>query len=190
MILAPMSSIPPNDADAYREQLAAAHARIEALEAELAGKNGAGVSSPKIVELERQREQVIEKGSPEKVRRQALSITLVPTIMFGLIAVFLWRSQHPARLADLVSLPIVVVAVGGLLGLFIVLATPASTRAAVAKLDREIAEARRVLALEAEVRETRRRQRASKDSAQARVAAPLEETKEPDAPSAERWREK
>lgn len=185
-----MSSEPPKEGAAYREQLSAALARIDALEAELAGRNGrpGNVASAKIAELERQRRELVEAGAPKKVRRTALTLAVIPPCLFGVIALAVWLGGglSPA----LVFLPGMGLAIGLLIGVLHLLLTPPATRTAVAKLDAELAEARRLDALEADVRETRRLLQAGATAAHVRVADTEAEAEDDSAPATVRWVEK
>lgn len=177
-----MSPNAPKEGDAYRAQLTAALTRIDALEAELAGRTGGAGSAPsaKLADLERQRADLLEAASPRKVRRAALIFAAVPTALFCAIALVMGLFGSGG--AHVLVLPLMGLFMGGLVALIHLGLTPSSTRTFVAKLDKEIAEARRLDTLEAEVRETRRLLQAGASSAQVRVAASeevLEETGEP-----------
>lgn len=136
------------DDSAYRGQLAAAHARIAALEAEL-GKR----SDPKIQELENQRAKLAKVAEPRQIRRMAL---FLPLLVGGVLSIPALIAAFTEPSKELLLLPLAGLVIGGILAALHVLLTPSSTRAAIAAIDDKIAEARRLIALEDEMRETRR----------------------------------
>jgi hypothetical protein len=185
-----MSSQPPKEGDAYREELAAALARIGALEAQLAGRIVGPENAPswKVTQLRAQRLKEIEQGSPRNIRKTALVMTLLPTGIAGVAALagLVLGGWNPALAITLILLGLFV---GGVPALTALLLAPATSRKLVAKLDQEIAEAMRLDALEADVRETKRLAQAGAAVAQVRVAEEGEIAEE-HAPSTRRWEEK
>jgi len=186
-----MSSQPPKEGDAYREELAAALARIDSLEAQLAGRSGGPEDAPswKVTQLRAQRLKEIEQGSPRYIRKIALVMTLLPTSIAGLAALggLVLGGWSPT---SALVLTLMGAFVGGLPSVAALLLGPVTSRQLVAKLDQEIAEAMRLDALEADVRETKRLAQAGAAVAQVRVVAEEEEVADEPAPSTRRWEEK
>ena len=183
-----MSSQPPKEGDAYREELAAALARIDALEAQLAGRTPEGAPSWKVQQLQAQRQKEIEQGSPRRIRKTALAMTLIPTSIAGTAALagLVLGEWSPTSALILTLLGAFV---GGLPSVAALLLGPVTSRQLVAKLDQEIAEAQRLDALEADIRETKRLAQAGATPPQMRAVAEEEVAEEP-APSTRRWEEK
>ena len=135
--------------DAYREELSAAHARIASLEAELAG---AGVD-PKIKELEKQRQELVDTTGPKRFRGFLWKLFFLPIAVFGGIgAVAAAVTRQPEPLALAVCGLVISVLVTSV-HYFV---TPNATKQQIAKIDRELEEAQRIARLEKEVKETRR----------------------------------
>ena len=185
-----MSSQPPKEGDAYREELAAALARIDALEAQLAGRGTGSGNAPswKVQQLRAQREKEIEQGSPRYIRRTALVMTLIPTTLAGAAALagLVLGGWSPT---SALVLTLMGAFVGGLPSVTALLLGPVTSRQLVAKLDQEIAEAHRLDALEADLRETQRLAQAGATTPQVRVVSEEEVADEP-APSTRRWAKK
>jgi hypothetical protein len=162
---------------AYREELAAAHARIASLEAELASRK-APATDKRIRDLDAQRDKLQETIEPERIRKVALLTPFVTASLFGVLALL---AALGGPKPELIAIPIAGAVLGGLISLLHAFVNPKSVRAQIAKLDEQIAEIRRITALEEEVRETRR----LIEHGKVRVAGDVEEL-EADEPQAER----
>jgi len=142
--------------EAYREELAAAHARIAQLEEQLADASSS--TDPKIKKLLESRAVIVRTSDPKRMRNFALGTIGAFTLVFGLIGLISWAAAG--------ALPNEAGMVGGIggLGLFIglLIATlnrliaPGASRRQLEQVDQEIAEARRIAKLESEVAEMRR----------------------------------
>jgi len=142
--------------EAYREELAAAHARIAQLEAQLAEKSEA--ADPKIKKLEEQRVTIVRTSDPKYLRKFALGAIGGFTLVFGLIGLIAWAvaGALPSEVGMVAGIGSVGLFIGLLIGLLQLFLTPATAKQQLEKIDQELAEARRIAKLESEVAEMRR----------------------------------
>jgi hypothetical protein len=142
--------------EAYREELAAAHARIAELEDRLAEKTA--TMDPKIRSLEERRARVARTSEPRYLRKFALVVTGALTLVFGVIGLVAWAAtgalpSEAGMVGGIGGLGLFIGLVIGLLHLFI---TPVAAKRQLEHIDQQIAEALRIAKLESDVAEMRR----------------------------------
>jgi hypothetical protein len=139
--------------DAYRDELEAARARIEALAEELAGRVAKdGEQAGEVSELERKRQRAVDAGDTKRIFRGSAIFAAV--VFLGLAAVFVipdLAAGHGFAPA-LLMFPLAFATVFGLLSGF---AFKAGARQTLALAEKQLKEARRLRDLERDVRETR-----------------------------------
>ena len=142
--------------EAYREELASAHARIAQLEAQLV--DATTTTDPKIKKLEAQRAMIVRTSAPTYVRRFAAGSIGALTLVFGLIGVIAWAvaGALPNEVGMIFGFGGLGLFFGLLIGLLQLFVGPATTRRQLEQIDQELAEARRIAKLESEVAEMRR----------------------------------
>ena len=155
--------------EAYREELAAAHARIAQLEAQLADQTA--TSDPKIKALEEARATVVRTSEPKYLRKFAATAIGGATFVFGIIGVVVWAAAgaHPNEAGMIAGFGGMGLFFGLLIGLLQLFLTPVTAKQQLKKIDEDLAEARRIAKLESEVAEMRRVRVASEPIAEADV---------------------
>jgi hypothetical protein len=164
----------------YREELAAAHARIAQLEAQLAEKTAAAAATdPKIAKLETQRALIVRTSTPTYLRKFAVGSIAVLTLAFGLVGLLAWAvaGALPSELGMVFGIGGLGLFIGLLVGVLQLFLAPVTARRQIEQIDQELAEARRIAKLESDIAEMRR----------VRVGVePAAETEEEDAEEAKR----
>ena len=151
--------------EAYREELAAAHARIAQLEAQLAGMSAS--QHPKIDALERRRVEIVRTSDRNYLLKLTAGIVGGFTFVFAGIGVIAWASAgaDPREAGLILGIGGMGLIVGLVIGVVQLFATPAAAQRQLAKIDRDLAEARRIARLESEVAAMRRVRVASEPTA-------------------------
>ena len=167
----------------YRDELAAAHARIAALEEQLANRSlRAPASDARIAELEEKRDKAARAASPRTARRVGIALGAMIAALFG----------APALLAGAPGLGAIGAALGVFIGALVWWSQLGSGADILMKAQRELDDALRLRALEQQVAETRhlveRAQHA--ETTGLRVAAPADDASDGDDPEAERGRQR
>ena len=166
--------------EAYREELAAAHARIAQLEAQLADATTS--TDPKINKLLENRAMIVRTSDPKRLRNFALGSIGGFTLAFGVIGVIAWAvagalPKEAGMIGGIAGLGLFIGLLVGLLNLFI---TPIAAPRQLEQIDQQLAEARRIAKLESEVAEMRR--------VRVGAAPPAEEEEQQDADEESRAR--
>jgi len=153
--------------EAYREELAAAHARIAQLEARLAEPHE--TEDPKIQTLEQRRVAILRTTDPSYLRKLTAGIIGGFTLVLTLIGVVAWLGAGalPQEAGLILGIGGVGLFFGVIIGVLQFFLTPVTAKRQLEAIDRALAEARRVAALEREVAEMRRVRVATETSAEA-----------------------
>jgi hypothetical protein len=149
----------------YREDLAAAHARIAQLEARLAEADE--TRDPKIKALEERRALIARTSEPKYLRKLTAGIIGGFTFVLTLIGVIAWAAAGaiPSEAGMILGIGGMGLFLGLLIGLLQLFLTPVTATRQIEVIDQQIAEARRIAKLESEVAEMRRVRVASEPSA-------------------------
>jgi hypothetical protein len=143
------------DRDAYRDDLAAAQARVATLEDALAARNASGgeARAREIAELEARRAKALAAGDERRIRKATL------LLVAGIFVLLLTLLAVPAFLVsgDLPSLGLLAIAAVPclLLGGILPLVFKAGAKQELANVDARLGEATRMRELEEQVKETR-----------------------------------
>jgi hypothetical protein len=163
----------------YRDELAAAHARIAALEERLAseGKGSADAVDRKVAELEEQLRRTRLSADPARARRVGI-IVGVAFLLVGLVPVITLVARFGSFvLSDAAPILVFFALVATALGFFVGKLLPSARRSEIARLEQMRDEALHMKELEAEVKETRRAlaEVLATEGARPRVAVPSED---------------
>jgi hypothetical protein len=152
--------------EAYREELAAAHARIAQLEAQLAERTE--TRDPKVAKLEQQRATIVRTSQPRYLRNFTLGIIGGTTLAFAAIGLVAWLAAGalPGEIGLIFGIGGMGLFFGLLIGLLQFFLTPLTAKRQLEAIDQALAEARRIAKLESEVAEMRRVRVASEPSAE------------------------
>jgi len=161
----------------YREDLAAAHARIAQLEAQLA--EAAETSDPKVKMLEDRRALITRTSEPKYLRKLAAGIIGGFTLAFTLIGVVAWAAAGalPGEAGMILGIGGMGLFFGALIGVLQLFIAPVTAKRQLEAIAQALVEARRIAKLESDLAEMRRVRVASEPAAEIEEEAEAEDAK-------------
>lgn len=150
--------------EAYREELAAAHARIAQLEAQLA--EASETADPRIKTLEERRALVVRTSERKYLRKLTAGIIGGFTLVFTFIGVIAWAAAGalPNEAGMIFGIGGMGLFFGLLIGVLQLFIAPVTARRQLEAIEQALVEARRIAKLEHELAEMRRVRVASEPS--------------------------